>query len=218
MTDGSDATPASPEPAVRLELPARFVLLVADVVDQLLAAHEDVLGSDDRPTGSDDLGLGVADPDPGPGADDGPARAPDLPDDPMWARLYPAASTDEDVDRDVSGLVRPEVIRQRREELVVLREVLATSSGTGSDPDAPGHGRPDAPVVIDLDDEAAAVLLRATHGLTIALASRANPDIFTEPGAGLPAPDPDTPAGMLSLVTEYLQMVHMEVLDQLGAT
>jgi hypothetical protein len=217
MTDGSDTRPASSEPAVRLELPARFVLLVTDVVDQLLAAHEDVLGAADHPTGPDDLGLGVAEPHPATGAER-PAQPPELPDDPMWARLYPAASTDEDVDRDVSGLVRPEVIRQRREELVALREVLTPSSGTGSAPDTTGPPWPDDPVVIDLDDEAAAVVLRATHGLTIALASRANPGIFTEPGAGLPAPDPDTPAGMLSLVTEYLQMVHMEVLAQLGAT
>lgn len=133
----------------------------------------------------------------------GDAVAADDRDAPMWARLYPATSDDEATDGELRELLHHDLAEERSEELAVLARLLQD-----------GDVRDDE-VHLALDADQAATMLRTTHVLMLALAVRANREIFTGRDQRLSPPDPSTATGMMTAIVDSLQVLHEHVLAQL---
>lgn len=179
----------SDDPSVRLVLGAGVVDLLVALAEQLEGVHASVLG--DLPDEADDTAVTPP---------DGLPR-----DDQLWNRLYPRASEDHDTDQDLRQLLQADLADERRRELAALVEVLVSESSP----------RDDGTAAVHLDDEQAGMVLRTTHALMVALAVRANPDIFTDRRERLPRTDDATRAGQLTDVIDLLQGLQEFVIAQL---
>lgn len=181
----------SDDPSVRLVLGTGVVDLLVDLAEQLESVHASVLGHRE-----DDDTAGDA-------ADTSPPEFPR--EDELWTRLYPRTSEDDDTDEDLRHLLQADLADERRRELAALVDVLVSQS----DP------RDDGTIAVTLDDEQAGMVLRTTHALMVALAVRAEPDIFTDRHQRLPRVDSSSHAGRLAEVIDLLQGLQEFVIAQL---
>lgn len=122
-------------------------------------------------------------------------------DHPAWQRLYPSATRDPRLDRDLRALIHPDLVDGRRagfDRVLALLEPL--------DDDA---------TVLVVDDDGAVALLGVVNDIRISLAAMIDLPGRLDDTGRLPESTPDTVLGTVELI-EWLALLQEQVLSTIA--